>query len=89
MDLIPDICRHGEREYRLLDERTLASYKTKSEFHVERKDSLNALRIDEEMTQTLQEQLSTSQFHGHDSAVSSRGACITEVGGIERGEGNL
>jgi tetratricopeptide (TPR) repeat protein len=62
MDLISDIRRHDEREYRLFDECTIASYKTESEFYFEREDYLNALRIHEEILRYYQSNYRTDNF---------------------------
>lgn len=49
IDLISDICLHGEREYGFSDRCTLSSYKTKSAFFFERKQYLSALRVHEKI----------------------------------------
>ena len=62
IDLISDICRHGEREYGLSDWCTLSSYKTKSAFFFERKEYLSALRVHEKTLTYYQRNYQTGNF---------------------------
>ena len=62
IDLISDICLHGEREYGFSDRCTLSSYKTKSAFFFERKQYLSALRVHEKILTYYQRNYQTGNF---------------------------
>ena len=80
MDLISDIRRHDEREYRLSDKRTLANYKIESEFYFKRKDYLNPLRVHEEILRYYQSNYRTDNFMDMIQQFHQKGRALQRLG---------
>ena len=80
IDLISDICRHGEREYGLSDRSTISSYKTKSAFFFERKEYLSALHVHEKILTYYQRNYQTGNFMDMIQQFHQKGRALQRLG---------